>query len=81
MQAEDVQKRLAQALPDCEIEVQNDGNRFLVVAVGERFAELNRVKRQQLIYGELDDLLAEGTIHALTIRAMTPQEWQARQNQ
>ena len=81
MQAEDVQKRLVDALPECEIEVQNDGNRFLVVAVGERFADLNRAKRQQLIYGELEDLLAEGTIHALTIRAMTPQEWQARQSQ
>ena len=79
MQAEEVRERLASALPDCEIEVQNDGNRFLVVAVGERFSELSRVRRQQLIYSELNDLLAEGTIHALTIRAMTPEEWQARQ--
>ena len=79
MQAEEVRERLASALPDCEFEVQNDGNRFLVVAVGERFSELSRVRRQQLIYSELNDLLAEGTIHALTIRAMTPGEWQARQ--
>lgn len=80
MQAEEVRDRLASALPDCEIDVQNDGNRFLVVAVGERFSDLSRVKRQQLIYAELNDLLAEGTIHALTIRAMTPEEWQARQS-
>lgn len=80
MQAEEVRERLASALPDCEIEVQNDGNRFLVVAVGDRFSDLSRVKRQQLIYAELNDLLAEGTIHALTIRAMTPEEWQARQS-
>lgn len=79
MQSEDVRERLATALPDCQIEVQNDGNKFLVVAVGERFSGLSRVKRQQAIYGELNDLLAEGTIHALTIRAMTPEEWQARQ--
>ena len=79
MQAEDVRERLASALPDCQFEVQNDGNKFLVVAIGERFNELSRVKRQQLIYSELNDLLAEGTIHALTIRAMTPEEWQARQ--
>jgi len=79
MEAEQVRERLADALPDCQIEVQNEGNRFLVVAVGERFSDLNRVKRQQLIYSHLEDLLAEGTIHALTIRAMTPEEWQARQ--
>lgn len=79
MQAEEVRERLANALPDCQFDVQNDGNKFLVVAIGERFNELSRVKRQQLIYSELNDLLAEGTIHALTIRAMTPEEWQARQ--
>ncbi|TDT43235.1 acid stress-induced BolA-like protein IbaG/YrbA [Halospina denitrificans] len=79
MQAEDVRERLASALPDCQIEVQNDGNKFLVIAIGERFNDLSRVRRQQLIYAELNDLLAEGTIHALTIRAMTPEEWQARQ--
>lgn len=79
MGAEEIQQRLSEALPDCQIEVQNDGNRFLVVAVGARFSDLGRVKRQQLIYSHLDDLLAQGTIHALTIRAMTPDEWQARQ--
>ena len=76
MQAEDVQARLAEELPDCELEVSNDGNHFLVVAVGERFQGMTPVKKQQTIYGVLNDLLADGTIHALTIKAYSPSEWE-----
>ncbi len=76
MQAEDVRERLAEELPDCELEVKSDGNHFLVVAVGERFEGMSPVRKQQTIYGILNDLLADGTIHALTIKAFTPREWE-----
>ncbi|TVP57374.1 MAG: BolA family transcriptional regulator [Halomonadaceae bacterium] len=78
MDAEMVRERLASALTDCDIQVENDGNHFLVVAIGERFAGMSRVKKQQLIYGYLEDALADGSIHALTIKAFTPAEWQSR---
>lgn len=79
MQAQDVAERVRQELPDCEIEVQNDGNHYLVVAVGDRFEGMSPVKKQQLIYGALREQLDDGTIHALTIRAFTPAQWAARQ--
>ncbi len=79
MQAQDVQARLAEALPDCDVEVQNDGNHFLVVALSDRFEGMSKVRKQQTIYGPLNDLLADGTIHALTIKAFTPQEWREQQ--
>lgn len=78
MDSEVVQQQLASALADCEIQVQNDGNHFLVIAIGERFAGMSRVKKQQLIYGYLEDALRDGSIHAVTIKAFTPDEWQAR---
>ncbi|WP_148863415.1 BolA family protein [Marinobacter fonticola] len=81
MQAEDVAKLVREQLPDCEIQVQNDGNHYLVVAVGERFEGMSPVKKQQLIYGALNEQLSEGTIHALTIKAFTPAQWAARQGQ
>lgn len=79
MQPEDVAELVRKDLPDCEIKVQNDGNHYLVVAIGERFAGMSPVKKQQLIYGALNEQLAEGTIHALTIKAFTPEQWAARQ--
>ncbi|GAA3570271.1 MULTISPECIES: BolA family protein [Marinobacter] len=79
MEAREVAELVKQALPDCEIDVQSEGNHYLVVAVGDRFEGLSPVKKQQLIYGALEQQLAEGTIHALTIKAFTPAQWAARQ--
>ncbi len=79
MLAQDVAELVRQELPDCEIQVQNDGNHYLVVAIGDRFDGMSPVKKQQLIYGALRQQLDDGTIHALTIRAFTPAQWAARQ--
>lgn len=79
MQADDVAALVRNELPDCEIQVQNDGNHYLVVAIGDCFEGMSPVKKQQLIYAALNDQLAEGTIHALTIKAFTPAQWAARQ--
>lgn len=79
MEAREVAELVKQALPDCEIDVQSEGNHYLVVAVGDRFEGLSPVKKQQLIYSALEQQLAEGTIHALTIKAFTPAQWAARQ--
>ncbi|SFM41296.1 BolA family protein [Marinobacter zhejiangensis] len=79
MEAREVAELVKNALPDCEIEVQSEGNHYLVIAVGERFDGLSPVKKQQLIYGALNQQLTDGSIHALTIKAFTPAQWAARQ--
>lgn len=76
MQAQEVEAMVKAELPDCEIQVQVDGSHYLVVAIGERFAGMSPVKKQQLIYATLKDPLADGSIHALTIKAFTPEQWQ-----
>lgn len=79
MEAREVAELVKNALPDCEIEVQSEGNHYLVVAVGERFEGMSPVKKQQLVYGALNQQLSDGSIHALTIKAFTPAQWAARQ--
>ncbi|WP_166254068.1 BolA family protein [Marinobacter salicampi] len=81
MEAQQVAELVKQELPDCEIEVRNEGNHYLVIAVGDRFEGMSPVKKQQLIYGALNTQLAEGTIHALTIKAFTPAQWAEKKTQ
>ena len=45
-----------------------------VVAVSEKFKDLNLVKRHQLIYSNIQEELA-GPIHAITLHTFTPKEW------
>lgn len=67
---EDVRRRI----PDAEVEAAVDGNRAQIVVVSREFEGLSRVKRQQAVYACIDHLIADGTLHAVSIRALTPEE-------
>ncbi|WP_425291076.1 BolA family iron metabolism protein IbaG [Enterovibrio nigricans] len=66
---------LEDALSLDEILVKGDGSHFEVVAVGELFDGMSRVKKQQTIYGPLMEHIRTNAIHALSIKALTPAEW------
>ena len=74
MQVEEVEALLAAGLPDCDIKVESDGSHYTVVAVGEVFAGMRAVKRQQTVYALLNDAIASGAIHAVNMRLFTPEE-------
>jgi BolA protein len=54
---------------------------FKVVVVSKLFEGLSAVKRHQLVYGALGDVMgkkpSQGGIHALAITSRTPAEWAA----
>lgn len=75
MENHEIQTVLMNALPLQEVHVTGDGSHFQVIAVGDLFAEMSRVKKQQTVYGPLMGLIAENRIHAVSIKAYTPQEW------
>ena len=77
MEAEQIQAILVGALPGCQVKVEGGGGKFLVTAVGEIFAGLNAVKRQQTIYKILNQHIASGAIHAVTMRLQTEAESRA----
>lgn len=59
-----------------EVHVSGDGSHFQVIAVGELFTGMSRVKKQQAVYAPLKEYIADNRIHALSIKAYTPEEWQ-----
>ncbi|MGB4247389.1 MAG: BolA/IbaG family iron-sulfur metabolism protein [Pseudohongiellaceae bacterium] len=72
--SQQIQQLLDAQLPGCEIVVQGDGGKFQVLAVGDVFAGLNAVKRQQKIYQILNPHIATGAIHAVSMRLLTSEE-------
>jgi len=50
-----------------------------VIAVSEMFDGMSRVKKQQTIYGPLSEVIASGAVHAVSIKAFTPSQWQREQ--
>ncbi len=76
MEPEQVKKLIAAGLPDCEITVTGDGSHFDATVVGEVFAGLSLVKKQQLVYATVNDKITSGELHAFTIKTYTPEEWE-----
>ena len=71
---EETKSRLEAAFGCAEIAVAGAGNRCEVRIVSDAFFGLSRVKRQQAVYAAIRELIDAGTIHAVTIRALTPDE-------
>ncbi len=45
-----------------------------VVVVSPAFEGVSRVRKQQLVYAAIAELIRDGALHAVTIRAYTPAE-------
>lgn len=70
-----IEQILIEALGLEEAHASSDGSHYKVVAVGECFDGMSRVKQQQAIYGPLNAYIASGELHALTIKTFTPTQW------
>lgn len=82
-----IRERLQQALPVQHLEVEDEshlhvghagakdgGGHFRVLVVSDAFAGLAPLKRHRLVYDAMGDAMRRDTIHALSIRALTPSE-------
>ena len=71
---EEIRARIAAQIDASSLAVAVDGDRALIEIVSDAFDGLNRVKRQQLVYGCIAEYIADGRLHAVTIKASTPDE-------
>ena len=74
MIADEVEARIAQAIVPCEVTARGDSSRMEVTVVSPAFEGVSRVRKQQLVYAAIDELIKSGALHAVTIRALTPAE-------
>ena len=75
MDPEDVKALIGEGLPGAEIQVQSDDNtHYAAVVISEEFAGMRRLARHQLVYRCLGSRMGN-EIHAMSIRAYTPDEW------
>lgn len=77
MDAVQVKSLLDAHLGSCECTVRGEGSHYEVTVVGDIFAGLRPVKRQQLVYAALNEQISDGSIHAVNINTYTSEEWLA----
>jgi acid stress-induced BolA-like protein IbaG/YrbA len=71
-----IEQGIAAGLACEHVEVVGDGQHFQALIVSSQFAGKSRVQRHQLVYAALGERMRE-EIHALSMRTLTPQEWQS----
>ena len=74
MTPEHIQQLIANGMPDAVVEVSGSEGKFVANVVSDAFADLTPIKRHQLVYACVNDEIASGELHALTIVAKTPDE-------
>jgi acid stress-induced BolA-like protein IbaG/YrbA len=63
---------------ECEhVEVNGDGRHFEAIVVSALFRDKPKVRQHQLVYAALGDRMRED-IHALSMKTLTPEEWQGQ---
>lgn len=75
----DIEQLVQQGMPDATVLVDGEGCDLLISVVSEQFIDLALVKKQQLVMATLKEPLASGKLHAVSVKAYTPDEWQALQ--
>jgi acid stress-induced BolA-like protein IbaG/YrbA len=78
MDPSEITRLIEAGLPDATARVTSgDNTHFEALVVSSAFAGKRPLARHQLVYGCLGSLVGN-EIHALSITALTPDEWQAR---
>ncbi len=69
-----IEQLIAERMPDARIDVSGDEGKFVANVVSDAFEGLTPLKRHKLVYACVNDEIASGELHALTIVAKTPAE-------
>ena len=78
MQPEQITRLIESAMPGAQVQVLSDDNtHFEALVIAPQFEGKRSLQRHQLVYGALGNRMGN-EIHALSIRAYTPQEWDAQ---
>lgn len=74
MDAQQIENLIRAGIPDAEVTVSGGEGKFETTVVSNAFEGLMPVKRHQLVYATVREQIADGSLHALTIRPLTPEE-------
>lgn len=75
MQPEAVAALISADIPEAEVRVTGDGSHFDAIVISRAFAGLSLLNRQRKVYASVNEQIANGELHALSIKAFTPEEW------
>lgn len=79
MQPEEIKQLIEENMDGVTASVTGDGSHFEARVIGACFEGKSMVQQQKMVYAVLNEHIASGAIHALTIKTFTPEQWDKAQ--
>ena len=76
MTTDEIKKLIETGIESAQVMVTGEGGMFDTTVISDKFDGLTQVKKQQMVYATVNSQITSGDIHALSIKAYTPEEWQ-----
>ena len=73
---EQLEQQLKELPGVVHVEVSGDGYHYHLVLVSDVFISKSKVARQQWVYKQLKEYITAGSLHALTMKTWTKDEWE-----
>lgn len=76
MEVSEIKSLIENGLDGVEARVTGDGSHYEAIVIGECFDGQSMVAQQKMVYATLNEHITSGAIHAITIKAYTPAQWE-----
>ncbi|CAG0911941.1 unnamed protein product [Cyprideis torosa] len=76
MTPEEVKAHIEAGLTDCTAIISGEGCNLGATVISPDFEGMSMIKEHKAVYKLVNDYIASGELHALTIKAYTPEEWE-----
>lgn len=73
---EELEHRLVETGEVDFVQVEGDGYHYQLTIVSNAFLGKSKVARQQWVYSKLKDYITSGSLHALSMKTWTKEEWE-----
>ena len=80
METSEIKQLIENGIADAQAFVTGEGGKYEATVISPAFEGLSMLKEHQLVYATVNTQIASGELHALTIKAYTPEEWEQQNN-
>ena len=79
MTTDEIEKLIEAGLPNSKAIVSGGEGKYEAIVISDSFDNLSMVKEHQMVYATVKTQIASGELHALSIKAFTPEEWEQQE--
>ncbi len=75
MEPDEIKTLIEKGIPQSQAIVTGESGKYEAIVISPEFEGLTMVKEHQMVYATVNEHIASGALHALSIKAYTPGEW------